>query len=135
MEEWRVIEPAPNYEVSNEWRVRNRKTARILKYNHMYYRPRVLLMVDGERWSVPVEKLIEIAFGPEALVEEEEWQTIREARAYEISNLGRVRNKHTQRILKPYPNNRTGRPQVTLMDAGVRLTRQIHTLMEDTFGP
>lgn len=64
----------------------------------------------------------------------ETWRTISEAYNYEVSNEGNVRNKKTGRVLRTYPNNRSGRPQVTLMDAGYKLTRQVHTLVEGAFG-
>lgn len=65
---------------------------------------------------------------------EEFWRTIEEAPNYEISDMGNVRNKKTGRVLKPSKNNVSLRPQVTLMDAGYRITRQIHTLLEEAFG-
>jgi hypothetical protein len=64
---------------------------------------------------------------------EEIWHQIAEARNYEVSDQGNVRNKKTGRILKQHPNNITRRPQVTLMDAHFRLTQQVHTLVKDAF--
>jgi hypothetical protein len=63
----------------------------------------------------------------------EAWRDVTWVNGYEVSNQGRVRNKKTKRILKTYPNNRTGRPQVTLTDAGYRLTRPVHKLVEEAF--
>lgn len=64
---------------------------------------------------------------------DEEWETIAEARSYEISNLGRVRNKKTGRILRP-SINRAGQQQVVLMDAGIRVGRTVDKLVEFHFG-
>lgn len=132
-EVWMPIDGAPNYEVSSEMRVRNVRTGRILKYSHPYYRPRVLLMIHGERVSAAVEDLAFDAFNrdPET---GEIWQTVGDAWNYEVSDRGRVRNRHTGRILRPYYNSLTGRPQVTMMDAGVRITRQVRSLVSEAFG-
>lgn len=61
------------------------------------------------------------------------WRTVRDAPGYEVCTDGRVRNKKTGRILKPSVNNGSGKPQVTMMDAGFRITRQVHTLVRDAF--
>lgn len=61
------------------------------------------------------------------------WRTVRDAPGYEVCTDGRVRNKKTQRILKPSINNASGKPQVTMMDVGFRVTRQVHTLVHDAF--
>jgi hypothetical protein len=65
---------------------------------------------------------------------EERWRTVSVAWNYEVSNQGRVRNKRTGRVLKAHPNNRTGRPQVTMMDTGFRITREVHVLVRNAFG-
>lgn len=62
------------------------------------------------------------------------WRDIESAWNYEVSDEGQVRNKKTGRILKTYKNNHSGRPQVTMMDAGFRVTRQIHTLIKNAYG-
>lgn len=54
VEEWREIAEAPKYEVSNQRRVRNIKTGKILKENS---EDAVNLMIDGRRicrttWSL-----------------------------------------------------------------------------------
>lgn len=65
---------------------------------------------------------------------DEAWRVVSEARNYEVNTKGEVRNRNTGRVLKAFGNNRTGHPQVTLMDAGYRVTRQVHTLVSDAFG-
>jgi len=64
----------------------------------------------------------------------EVWRPISAALGYDISSKGRVRNRRTGRILKTSINNRSGKEQVTMMDGGFRVTRQIHTLKEHAFG-
>lgn len=54
VEEWRPVADAPKYEVSNQSRVRNAKTGKVLKQNS---EEAVNLMVDGTRlcrtgWSL-----------------------------------------------------------------------------------
>jgi len=61
------------------------------------------------------------------------WKPVDWIDGYEVSNEYRVRNTKTGRILKTYPNNRTGKPQVTLMDKGYRLTRPVHKIVEEAF--
>lgn len=135
MEEiWKTVRDAPNYEVSNEGLVRNKKTGRILKQASNGRRSRVVLMSYGERLTLLVEDLIKLTFNRITPVNTGEiWRPVNCAWEYEVSNQGNVRNKRTGRILKPYPNNHTGRPQVTLTDAGYRITRPIHLLVEEAF--
>ena len=64
----------------------------------------------------------------------EVWNTIKECKRYSVSNLGRVRNEHTGRILKPR-NNGSGYMKVILCDSGVRINRNIHRLVAITFIP
>lgn len=61
------------------------------------------------------------------------WRTIPDIQNYEVSTQGAVRNKQTGRILKPSLNT-IGKPQVVMMDAGVRVGRSVHKLVEDAFG-
>lgn len=63
----------------------------------------------------------------------EMWTTIVEASKYEISNLGKVRNIKTGRVLKQAMIGKT--PTVTMMDAGFRLCRSVPKLMREAFGP
>lgn len=63
----------------------------------------------------------------------EVWEIIAEATKYEVSNLGRVRNIKTGRILKHVMVGKT--PTVTMMDAGFRLCRSIPKLVRQAFGP
>lgn len=64
---------------------------------------------------------------------EEIWRTVADARDYEVSDEGRVRNKKTGRILKP-SKNASGKDQVVMMDAGHRVGRTVHGLVERAFG-
>lgn len=61
------------------------------------------------------------------------WAAITEASKYEISNIGRVRNVNTGRILKQVMIGKT--PTVTMMDAGFRLCRSVPKLVREAFGP
>lgn len=132
---WKVVKDAPDYEVSNLGQVRRIKTQRVLKPAGNGRRARVVLMSYGERWTVVIEDLVRLVF--KRVVEQhtgERWKPVSCAWGYEISDQSRVRNKKTGRVLKPYLNNRTGRPQVTLIDDGYRITRPVHRLMEEAFG-
>lgn len=62
-EEWRQIRDATNYEVSDEGRVRNKKTGRILKQQKISNTPIVNLMDAGFQLGRSVPKLVEEAFG------------------------------------------------------------------------
>lgn len=134
METWKTIKDAPNYEVSDQGRVRNRRTGRILRPEGNGRRARVVLMSYGERLTVLIEDLVEQYFGRGRKDEGGTWRRVSEAWDYEVNPEGVVRNRKTRRPLKPYPNNKTGHPQITLVDAGVRLTRQIHTIVKNTYG-
>lgn len=50
---------------------------------------------------------------------------------YEISNLGRVRNMKTGRILKHFLSS--GYPCVELWDSWIRTSKRIHVLLAETF--
>ena len=66
----------------------------------------------------------------------EEWRTISEFPKYEVSNLGRVRNKKSLRILSPVLNKENGYLQVPLCDgAGGRFWRKNHRLVAIEFIP
>lgn len=60
------------------------------------------------------------------------WRTIEEAPMYEVSDRGAVRNKSTQRILKPQHNGK-GVMQVSLRDAGYTITRSVAALRKKAF--
>jgi hypothetical protein len=62
---------------------------------------------------------------------EEEWRQIPEAINYEVSNLQRVRNRKTGRILK---QRKVGNVYtVSLMDAGYHLCRSVQLLETRAF--
>lgn len=63
---------------------------------------------------------------------EESWKQVPEAYKYAVSNLGRVKNLQTGRILKVQMIAKT--PTVTMMDAGYRLCRSIPKLVSEVFG-
>jgi hypothetical protein len=58
-EEWRTVAEAPNYEVSDQARVRNKKTGRILRATRQ---GAVGLMRDGERFNRHAKSLRTRAF-------------------------------------------------------------------------
>jgi hypothetical protein len=66
-------------------------------------------------------------------MEEEVWRIIPEARNYEVSDQGQVRNRRTGRVLKASKTT-SGRDQVVLMDGGYRLGRTVKSLMKKEFG-
>lgn len=57
---------------------------------------------------------------------------ITEYKNYEVSNRGRVRNKNTKRILKPFLNH-DGYLQVRVTDNGKVYTRRVHRLVAIAF--
>lgn len=61
------------------------------------------------------------------------WRQIEEAVWYEISNQGQVRNRRTNRILKPSKTG-TGVEKVNLRDAGFTITRSVESLRKKAFG-
>lgn len=62
-----------------------------------------------------------------------DWRRIAEAAAYEINEMGQVRNIKTGRILKQALIGKT--PTVTMMDSGFRLCRSVPKLIREAFGP
>lgn len=67
---------------------------------------------------------------------EEEWRTIEEARNYEVSNLGRVRNKNTGQVLKNRPT-KNGYQQVCIKIDKIEKfqNRYVHRLVAFTWIP
>lgn len=61
-EEWRAIEEAPEYLVSNKGRVKQRKTGRILKTHLRNGHPRVNLVYNGKHFNQFIYRLVAIAF-------------------------------------------------------------------------
>lgn len=62
----------------------------------------------------------------------EQWRRIEEAVWYDVSNQGRVRNRRTNRILRP-SKNRQGVEKVNLRDAGLTITRSVESLRKKAF--
>ena len=67
----------------------------------------------------------------------EKWKTIEEAPNYEISSYGNVRNKKTNRQLKPQAYGATGYKQVSLkiVASNTFQKRYIHRLVAQAFIP
>ncbi len=63
---------------------------------------------------------------------EELWRTIEEAPKYEVSNLGRVRHKRINRIVKSFVNN-AGYLQVVIRGNNKNLYRLVHRLVAQAF--
>ena len=61
----------------------------------------------------------------------EEWLDIKENDNYEVSNLGQVRNKKTNKILKP--SNCGGYLSVGLSKNGKKTTYRVHRLVSNAF--
>lgn len=64
----------------------------------------------------------------------EEWQTVQVSNLYEISNIGRIRNKKTQKIISQRKNN-GGYMIANLYKNGVPKTYIVHRLVADVFLP
>lgn len=63
MEQWRIIDEFPQYEVSNKGKVRNAKTKRILRTNRDEKgRERLILYKDGKQHSRKIRRLVAEAF-------------------------------------------------------------------------
>ncbi len=61
------------------------------------------------------------------------WKTIDDYPNYEISSIGRVKNKKTNKILKPYIHRDDGYDSVTLRNHTGQHTKKIHRLVAETF--
>lgn len=135
MAEWKTVQNAPNYEVSVDGQVRNKKTGRILKTEHAGERSRVTLMSYGDRLRPYVADLVDAAFHHILMRarSQEIWRDVECAPDYQVSNYGLVRKKSTKRVLKPY-TNKYGKEYVTLMVEGYRLTRPVVALRIEAFG-
>ena len=66
---------------------------------------------------------------------EEEWKDIENYPNYQISNLGRVRNKIKNRIIKPSFNNKTGYLQNILCKNNKKKLFLVHRLVAEAFIP
>lgn len=70
---------------------------------------------------------------PQIDKEDETWKTILGYETYEVSNQGRIRNKETLKILKPYPNVRTDYLYVMLYHDGKRKNLKVNRLVGHAF--
>lgn len=61
------------------------------------------------------------------------WKTVVGFPNYEVSDLGRVRNAATSKVLKPYPSGTTGCLQVSLFKDGVSSRRTVNHLVAEHF--
>lgn len=65
----------------------------------------------------------------------ERWEQIKDYEGlYEVSNLGRIRNKKTGRILKPLKNT-NGYLRLDLCKNGIRRAAKVHRLVAEAFIP
>ena len=64
MEDWQTIENFPDYEVSNLWKVRHKKTKVELIITFSGNNATVTLIKEGKRFTRSLSKLVVIAFGP-----------------------------------------------------------------------
>ena len=64
MEEWKIIDIAPNYLVSNLGKIKNNKTQRILKPKLIRNYQYVCLRKDNKNLCKQVHRLVAIAFIP-----------------------------------------------------------------------
>lgn len=65
---------------------------------------------------------------------QEEWRVIEEAPNYEVSNLGKVRNKKLNKPVRPFTNN-AGYHQVVIRSNKKNLYRLVHRLVAIAFIP
>ena len=63
----------------------------------------------------------------------ENWKQIEGFSNYEVSDRGRIRNKTTSKLLKPYDSG--GRMSVTLCVNGKRHGKRLHNLVAAAFIP
>lgn len=63
MEEWRTVTDFPDYEISNLWKVRNKKTKVELTITFRGVGASVTLMREGVQYTRSLPKLMRMAFG------------------------------------------------------------------------
>lgn len=63
----------------------------------------------------------------------EEWRTINDFPNYKISNLGRVKNIKTNRILKPFKNKTSGYYYINIRNTRGRKCYRVHRLVATYF--
>jgi len=64
MENWKIIDFAPNYAVSDKGRVKNVKKDRIIDTHMVKHHPTVNLAIDGKQQKFAVHTLVAKAFVP-----------------------------------------------------------------------
>ena len=67
-------------------------------------------------------------------MEEELWRPVCNYENYEVSNLGRIRNKKFDRIIKPF-NHCNGYDLVDLANKGVGKTHTVHRIVANAWIP
>ena len=131
-EEWRSINGYINYKVSNVGRVFSCLTGRILKPHRTGSNSYgVYLCNDEGRKGFQVHHLVAREFF-ENNIDEEEWRSINGYINYQVSNIGRVRNSNTGKILRP-GISKWKYYSVALTNEAIHKTFDVHRLVAREF--
>lgn len=121
------------YQVSNRGRVKDTWRSRLLRQSKRPQGFTVHLNTGSRDYTRRVDTLVKDAFSPEPQPTEEEWRDVFGSGVYQVSNLGRVRNRKSMRILR-LQTNKDGYHVVRLFCVGNQ-THRVHRLVASAFIP
>jgi hypothetical protein len=125
---WKGIPGFEDYEVSNKGKARNIKSKRTMKIDS---KGAVHVWKDGKGYSFGIKKLLRLLF-PQMTTEI--WKPISGYEEfYEVSDMGRIRNKNTSYILNGFSTD--GYVSVSLAYKQKIVRRSVHRLVAHEFIP
>jgi hypothetical protein len=140
---WKTIEGFERYEISDEGQVRNIETGRVLKTYLDRGRAKVGVMWNGKQYAREVAKLmagkvslpkaLPQPIGPIAPDDGTTWKPIVGFEAYEVNELGKIRNARTFRLMRIFENN--GFNSVILRRDGKSISVMVQYAVAQTFIP
>lgn len=100
-EEWVRLNVAPKYHINREGVIRDEFDEIVPSWTGDHGEPLVSLMTRQQSdFTFDVTYLLEETFA-NGVYDDEEWVTIAEAPAYDVSSLGRVRHHNLHRLVRP----------------------------------
>jgi hypothetical protein len=141
--EWKAIEGFDKYEISDEGQVRNIKSGKVLKPFLRKGKRKVGLMSNGKQHMRYVHLLLAGLTmktkdkaperPPEPVEDGTVWKPIAGFEAYQVNELGQIRNARTYRMLRIFENH--GFNSVILRRDGKSISVMVHYAVAQTFIP